>query len=192
MENKHAIFRKGKKVILRPAIESDIPHFQRWMNDQEVTQYLRTYLPVSLEQERDWYEKITRPDPGSITLIIVDAKKNVPIGTIGFAKINYRDQTATTGTSIGNQSYWGKGYGTEAKMILLEYAFSELNLRKIYSEVIAYNARSLAYAKKCGYVEEARIPQHYYRKGQCWDKVILAVYREPWEKLWKKTAKKFL
>ncbi len=74
-------------------------------------------------------------------------------------------------------------------MLLLEYAFRELNLRKIYSDVIGYNERSLAYAKKCGYVEEARLPNHFYRKGQYWDKVILVVYREEWEKLWKEFSK---
>jgi RimJ/RimL family protein N-acetyltransferase len=68
-------------------------------------------------------------------------------------------------------------------MLLLDYAFNELNLRKVYSYVIEFNRRSSRYSEKYGYVEEARLPKHYYRKGQYWDQIILAVHRENWEKI---------
>ena len=37
---------------------------------------------------------------------------------------------------IGEKSYWGKGYGTDAKMVLLDYAFSELGFRMVKSEAL--------------------------------------------------------
>lgn len=189
MKNKTVVFRAGTKGILRPLIESDVPFLMQWMNDLDVTQFLRTILPVSLQSEMEWFEKVSKQSSDSVTLAMVDKKTKALIGVISLGNIDHRQGTATTGTSIGNKKYWGKGYGTEAKMLLLEYAFRELNLRKIYSDVIGYNERSLAYAKKCGYVEEARLPQHYYRKGQYWDKIVLAVYRDEWEKLWKEFSK---
>jgi RimJ/RimL family protein N-acetyltransferase len=124
-----------------------------------------------------------------MTFAIVDKENDALIGAIGLHRIDRQNMTAATGTSIGNKEYWGKGYGTEAKMLLLEFAFNELNLRKIYSDVIGYNERSLKYAKKCGYVEEARLPEHYFRKGKYWDKVILAVYSKEWQELWKNFTK---
>ena len=63
---------------------------------------------------------------------------------------------------------------------ILEFAFNELNLRKIYSEVIDYNKRSIAYSEKCGYKIEACLPKHYYKKGKYWDKIILSIYRKNW------------
>ena len=66
-------------------------------------------------------------------------------------------------------------------MLLLGFAFWELNLRKVYSYVIEYNSRSTRYSQKCGYREEARLPKHYYKKGKYWDQIILAVYRDEWE-----------
>ena len=189
METTNIVFRKGNKVILRPVLESDIPQFQVWMNDPEVTQYLLTYMPMSLKEEHDWFERISQPTNNGLTLAIVDAKTNKLIGSIAINKISMRDGTATTGTSIGDKSYWDKGYGTEAKMLLLEFAFHEMNLRKICSEVTQYNKRSLMYALKCGYKEEARLLKQYYRKGKYWDKVILAVYRNQWERVWKKFSK---
>jgi len=189
MEKKTIIFRKGNKVILRPVLEEDLHLFQVWMNDPDVTQYVRRVLPASLEDERAWMTRVSKTTSENVTLAIVDVETNELIGSMGLHNINYIDGTAKTGSLIGNKDYWGKGYGSEAKMLLLEFAFNELNLRKIYSDVIAYNKRSLAYANKCGYVEEARIPKHYFKKGKYWDQVILAVYRTPWEKIWKKYSK---
>ena len=189
METTNIVFRKGNKVILRPVLESDIPQFHIWMNDPDVTEYLLTFMPMSLKEEYDWFEKISKPTNNSLVLAIVDASTDKLIGSIGINNVSMRDGTATTGTSIGDKKYWSKGYGTEAKMLLLEFAFHEMNLRKICSEVTEYNERSLAYARKCGYKEEARLPKQYYRKGKYWDKVILAVYRTKWEKIWKKFSK---
>ena len=191
MEHTDVYFRKGGKVILRPLVEEDIPHFFKWMNDPEVTQYLRTYLPMSIAQEKDWLDQISRPKPDSVTLAIVDKETGKIIGSMGMTGISHKNRIATTGASIGDKEYWGKGYGTEAKMLLLDFAFNEMNLRKIYSDVIAYNKRSIAYSEKCGYVEEARLKNYYFRKGKYWDKVILSVESKRWQKLWK-TFKKNL
>jgi RimJ/RimL family protein N-acetyltransferase len=189
MHKHNIVFLEGTKVILRPVLEEDISFFFESMNNPKVTQYLAAYLPISLGDERAWFEKVSKQSTNSITLAIVDKAKNAVIGTIGLGKIDYKNGTATTGTSIGNPSYWGQGYGTEAKMLFLEYIFKELNLRKIYSEVIAYNKRSLAYAKKCGYALEGQIPKHYYRKGRYWDKYILAAYKDSWIKKFKNWRK---
>ncbi len=61
---------------------------------------------------------------------------------MGIHRINWKDRTATTGAVIGEKAYWDKGYGSEAKMLVLDYAFNMLNLRKICSQVLAFNKRS--------------------------------------------------
>ncbi len=183
------IFRRGNKVILRPIIEDDITKFFIWMNDPEVTKFNSRCLPVSLKQEMEWFQK-NSDDTKKINLAIVDAETNNLIGSMGMHNINYVSRTATTGAIIGNKEYWGKGYGGEAKMLFLHFAFYELNLRKIYSEVLCFNERSINYSLKCGYVKEAILPMDIYKDGRYWDKVILAVYREQWEKLWIEFSKK--
>lgn len=186
MKKQEIIFRKGNKVILRPLEEGDIPLFQKWMNNPGLTHYLSSIFPISLKDENEWFENSSRSTKNKIMLAIVDRKTKKLIGSMGIHDIDYISGTATTGSIIGDQKYWGLGYGTEAKMLLLEFVFTELNIRKVYSEVIAYNGRSLAFSNKCGYKEEARLKDHYYKGGEYHDQVILSVYRPDWEEIWKK------
>ena len=185
---KPVVFRQGKLVRLRPPEERDLPLFVRWINDPEVSRFLASNTPYSMIAERAWVDGLsTKRD--DFVLVIETLDGDVPIGTIGLHGVSLLHGTATTGTLIGEKEYWGKGYGTEAKMLLLQFAFHTLNLRRISSLVISYNKRSLAYAKKCGYVYEGRRKKFIFRDGKYWDDVQLVVWREAWEPLWKEYKK---
>lgn len=190
MDKTNVFFRKGTKVGLRPLHEDDIPLLHEWANDKDLAQYVNNNLPLSLDQEKEWFKRASTATKTDMVLGIVEIENGTLIGTMGINKIEYPSATATTGAVIGNKEYRDKGYGTEAKMLLLEYAFKELGLRKIYSYVIEFNKRSIRYSEKCGYKEEARLPKHYFRKGKYWDKIILAVYKKDWEKVQKQSKTK--
>jgi RimJ/RimL family protein N-acetyltransferase len=178
------VFLRGRKVILRPVEERDIPNMQRWINDQEVIRGTLQFLPVSETGEREWLERI-RKDANAVMLAI-ETHAGRHIGTIGLFGISWRDGTAHTGTLIGEPDCRGKGYGTDAKMALLHYAFHTLNLRKICSSSLEFNAASLHYNLKCGYQEEGRRKQQFFRDGRYWDEIKIAVFREDWLPLWER------
>ena len=93
---------------------------------------------------------------------------------------------ATTGALIGDKDYWGKGFGTDAKMILLDYAFNTLGLRKILSAVIDYNKRSLRYSLHCGYKIEGVRKKQIFRNGRFRDEFMLAVFKKDWLPIWRR------
>jgi RimJ/RimL family protein N-acetyltransferase len=181
-------FLKGKKVTLRPVSEKDIPLFLRWFNDPEVRQFVTTIFPVTEKSEQEWVESLGKKSDKDVVLVI--EVKGRPIGTMGLHRINWQDRTATTGAVIGEKSFWGKGYGTDAKMTLLNYAFNTLNLRKIISMTLGFNGRSKRYSEKCGYREEARLKAQHFKNGQYWDEIILALFKEEWLPFWRKYCKK--
>lgn len=182
------MFRKGPRVTLRPLAKDDVPTITRWINDPEVTQFLLVHLPSSESEELEWVESLDKKKGKDVVLAIMVSGKI--IGTIGIHGINWKDRVAITGTLIGEKRYWGRGYGTEAKMLLLDYAFNTLNLRKICSNVIAFNDRSYRYSLSCGYKVEGRLKAQYFRKGQYWDSIQLGLFREDWLPLWEKFRKK--
>ena len=187
------VFLKGKRLVLRPLLEADLPKMLKWINDPEVNQYLSVYAPKMEKDEEDWIERVRKSqNQGSDFVFSIQLIEGECIGNMGIHSISWKDRTATTGALIGEKEYWGKGYGSEAKMLLLDYAFNTLNLRKISSTVIAFNKRSEAYSLKCGYKREGvRVKQHY-RNGEYWDEILLALFKEDWLPLWEKFKKEKL
>jgi len=180
------MFRRGEFVYLRPFAKADVPALQVWMNDQDVTQYLMAVFPITEREEYEWVDK-QGTNKNEVVLAIVTVEGDKLIGSIGLHAINWTSRTATTGTYIGDKEYRGKGYGTEAKMLLLDAAFNAYDLYAVLSRVMAHNAPSLAYANKCGYEEIGRIPQWIRRQnGERCDEVLLIVTQEKWRPLWQK------
>jgi RimJ/RimL family protein N-acetyltransferase len=171
------VFLKGEKVVLRPPRESDRDRLVRWINDPEVRHFLESYFPLGEKEEEEYLASISKRKPHEVVLAI-ETTDGCHIGNMGLHRIHWRDRVATTGAVIGEKQYWGKGLGTEAKMLLLDYAFNTLNLRKICSHVIAYNGRSKRYSEKCGYQEEGVLREHIYRNGEYHDLHQLAVFRD--------------
>lgn len=181
------VFMRSNRVTLRPLAQDDIPLLTRWINDPEVIQYLNAYLPMMETEEENWLQNMQSSQHSDICFaIVVDEKM---IGNMGIHNIDWRHRTAVTGTIIGEKEYWGYGYGTEAKMLLLAYAFNTLNLRKIRSSVLAFNERSHRYSMKCGYKEEGRLKEQLFRHGQYWDEILLAVFKDNWLPLWEQFEK---
>lgn len=182
-----AIWRKGKKTILRPICEANLPLLQTWINDPAINKYLFVTWPMTMANERAWLEK-SNQDPMNHLSLCIYTHDNKPIGNISL-HINLHKQSAVTGTLIGESDYQNKGYGTDAKMLLLEYAFMWRGLRKVTSSILAGNGRSRSYAKKCGYRHTAIIPQEHFVNGKWQDEVQYTVFRDEWLKRWKKYKK---
>jgi RimJ/RimL family protein N-acetyltransferase len=178
------VFLRGTRVHLRPPTKDDIPYLLRWMNDEEVIQYLGRFLPVTEADEMEWFDRLQKTKKEQVVFTIVEVKSGSPIGLMGLHDIDWKDRISTTGAVIGEKKFWGKGYGTEAKMLLLNYAFNSLNLRKICSRVTSFNKRSKAYSEKCGYKVEGILKQHMFKKGRHWDLILMAVFKKDWTPLW--------
>lgn len=186
------VFRMGKRIYLRPILKEDIAHFTVWINDPEVTQFILASHPMTPEDEQEWFNGMAKKKDTDITFAIVLEESDELIGNMSIHKINRIDGTAITGSVIGRKDCWGKGYGTEAKMLLLDYAFNTLNLRKINSSVIDYNVRSKKCMEKCGYKEEGRKLAQIFRNGAYRDEILTAVFKDDFLPLWQTYKKKYL
>ncbi len=176
------VFLRGRRVYLRPPYKPlDLEFFQRWINDPDVRQNLKTRQPYTMVAEEKYFDRLG--DNGDIVFTIC-LTNGTPIGTTGLHRINWIDRVATTGTWIA-KPYWKQGYGTEAKLLLLYHAFETLNLRKICSSAFAGNAGSLKHNGNAGYRIEGRRRHQLYRRGRYHDEVLLACFREWWWPKWR-------
>lgn len=184
---KQVVFLRGRKTTLRPMTVDDAPTLQRWVNDPEIRTFIERTLPISIMEEVEWINGGSKSSKAGIHLVI--EVKGVPIGVMGIDKIDWVSRIGTTGAIIGEKRYWNKGYGTDAKMALLKYAFDTLGLRKMMSAVKAFNVRSLKYSLHCGYKIEGRLRNQFFVDGKYHDEIILGLFREDWLPYWKKYMK---
>lgn len=180
------IFIDGTLVTLRPLCRENLQSIFTYMNNQAVTKYLYAYLPLMLEDEERWYEKQIG-NSGNVALGIYtkDAEAKF-IGTMGIHRIDHRCQRASTGAAIGDTSCLGKGYGTDAKMHLLHWAFNTLNLRKVTSSVLATNPRSKKYLEKTGYRQVGVLREHHFVNGEFVDEYLMEVFRDEFFAVWER------
>jgi diamine N-acetyltransferase len=185
MKKQPVIYREGPRVYLRPVEEGDLPFFARGINDPTFTPYLGTWRPMSMESERAWFVGL-KERADDIVLAIVAKHGHKLIGNIGLHGINWVNRNATQGTAIFDKRYWGEGYGTEARMLLLSIAFLTLGLERVSSKVLATNPRSLRGNQKLGYKVEGRQRRAFYKNGRFVDDILLGCLRRDWLPIWKR------
>lgn len=176
---------KGKRIRLRPVRKSDLEMLLRWFNDQEVTQYLQQYLPMTELGEEKWIEDLclSRRNTDIVFVIEVDESEGTKaIGTCGLHHINWKDRDVDFGIAIGEKKYWSRGYGTEAMTLLAEYGFEELNLHRISSAAYDFNERSIKAQQKVGFQIEGCVRSAIFKKGKYRNKIILGLLRDEWRK----------
>lgn len=173
----------GKRVRLRGVERSDIPLFYEWLNDPEVTEGLSLYLPLSMDDEEKWFERVTHMEDHEKPLAIElkDGDGWRLIGNSGFFHLEWTNRCAEFGIFIGNKTVWNKGFGTEAVELILKHGFETLNLHRIYLQVYSTNPRARRSYEKAGFVPEGILREAVYRHGKYADIHIMSVLRSEWD-----------
>ncbi len=77
------------------------------------------------------------------------------IGTCGVYNYDLRD--GQIGIRIGDKEYWGKGYGTDAVRILVNYCLTTLGVAHIWLKVLPTNVRAIRCYEKCGFTRCGKV-----------------------------------
>jgi len=102
------------------------------------------------------------------------------IGEIFLDVVDWSGRDAFVGLGIGETEYWSKGYGTDVMNVLLRFAFTEINLRRVTLNVFEYNPRAIRSYEKAGFQHEGRQRLLLNREGKRWDELYMGIRREEW------------
>ena len=128
------------------------PCITRWINDFEVTRYyLDTPRPQTLEERAAWYERMSASNLNDIDFAIYELATMRSIGRVGLEDISYQHRRASFGILIGEKECWGKGYGTEATRLTLDYGFRLLGLHNIMLSVSSANTAAIRAYTRAGF-----------------------------------------
>ena len=175
----------GERVRLRAVERNDVQRFCVWVNDPEVTRYLSLYLPMSMTDEENWFDAMTKRDQSEKALAIEvrDGGGWKMIGNCAVFDIDAVNRVGELGIMLGEKDEWNKGYGTETMTLLVRHCFETLNLNRAYLRVYAENARARRSYEKAGFIEEGRLRQSVYKHGRYDDVIVMGVLCSEWADL---------
>ncbi|MEO8357301.1 MAG: GNAT family protein [Chloroflexota bacterium] len=160
--------------------------FPRWYLNSEYVRLLNSSARVmqSPKAALKWMEEeVGEMSPASYFFSIRTLADDKLIGELGLDVFNWSGRDAFVGLGIGETEYWGKGYGTDVMNVLLRFAFTEINLRRVTLTVFEYNPRAIRSYEKAGFRHEGRVRQMLNREGRRWDELFMGILREEWLEL---------
>ena len=170
----------GEKVCLRAYREEDIPKATSFVNDEELKKLLVTNIPfpMTLWEEEEWVKSQNSSQNGSYNFAIEDIETKAYIGGCGIQEVNWLSRVATVGIMIGDKEYWGKGYGTDAMKVLIDFIFNKMNIRKIRLSTFSFNMRARKSYEKCGFEVEGILKDEIFKDGKYYDEIIMSVFNK--------------
>lgn len=169
---------EGQNIFLRLMEIEDVAFKVNWVNDDDVRKSLVFFdYPISKIGTEQWLRK-SASDPSRKDFFICLKSNNNPIGFAGLSHIDYKSMKAESYLCVGAKEHWGKGYGYEVKKILLQYAFDELQLNKIYSYHLADNHPMININMKLGGRIEGTLREDVFFNGKHCDRVLVSVLKK--------------
>jgi RimJ/RimL family protein N-acetyltransferase len=164
---------QGDLVALGPLRRELLELYARWANDFEAMSMVGSIVrPLTLDDEQAWYERIVGDEHlARFTIYVRDGLR--PIGTTSLYAIHHANRTATFGIMIGERDCWGRGYGTEATRLVLDYGFNVLGLHNIMLGVRSWNVRGIRAYRRAGFKEIGRRRQAIRLGGRVYDEVLM-------------------
>jgi len=148
---------------------SDVVSLAENANNINIWNNVRDYFPHPYS-EKDGKEFIKmvllKPKPTVDFAIVADGKA---IGGIGIVlQTDVERISAEIGYWLG-EKYWNKGIVTEAVKQMLDYAFANFPLQKIFAPIFDFNISSQKVLEKAGFEREAILKQGAIKNGKIID-----------------------
>ena len=171
----------GERVRLRGVRDDDLPTLAKWeMDPGRLTTLSNRLTPPSEAAARERIAKWSTNQQADLGLAIETLDDPpVLVGNIGLFDVRTKDREATLGIALGRE-YIGRGYGTDAVRVIVDYGFREMGLHRIQLGVAPYNPAGIRAYEKAGFVEEGRHRESVLHDGRWYDEVLMSILDREW------------
>lgn len=170
-----------KQIKLLEIKNSDLGLIQSWKADEDLAHALLTQpKTLTLSNVEDWLKK-NSSDPDQVLKGVYTVEPERLIGVARLMYIDRENSNSELGIYIGETSSRGEGFGRAAVMQLLEIAFKQLGLHKVYLRVGEKNTQAAALYKKCGFRGEGMLLEHFYWKGSRENVSLMSIFRRDFD-----------
>jgi len=167
---------KRAECNLRPIALNDLEKVLQWRNSERIRRNMFTDHEITLDEHKAWFAGL-KQNNNSIYLVFEVINK--PVGLVYFTDIDNTNGKSNWGFYLGEENL-PDGSGTAMGILGLEYAFIQLKIRKLCSEVLEFNDASIRFHGKFGFVKEGRLIQHVLKNGTYQDVILFALFQSYW------------
>ncbi len=173
---------ESERLILRPLRDDDAMPMAALVNDRRIADgTLNIPFPYDLHHAETFIEsqREARRKGTHLASALERKSDGQLLGGAGLVfQLEY--ERAEMGYWLG-VPYWNQGYVTEAGRVLLDFAFRDAGLNRVYATHFSDNPASGRVMQKLGMTREGMLRQHYIRFGQPKDTVYYGILRSEWE-----------
>lgn len=164
-------------MVLRPLEPEDLPKLAEWRRDPLVIKNLTGWsLPRSLKQDESWLKQVYE-DRENIRFAVDNKSDGRFIGIAGLYRLDWKNRSATIGIMLGEKDFWQGGYATDIGFTLMAYGFYELNLHRIWGEMLKENMASQNLCRVWGFSYDGSLREADYRRNEYHDLVIMSILK---------------
>lgn len=182
--NKPTRFLGGTKVYLRPiSLEDSKGYYEKLLNS-DMRRLTGTQRSYTHEQIHRYLEGKVHETTSLLFLIALNESDEV-IGDIALQDIDHFNRSANIRIAIDNAPHQGKGYGSEALLLLLDYAFGIVNLHRVELSVFSYNKRARHVYEKLGFNLEGVQRDALFYNHEYHDSIMMSLLEDEYREKYK-------
>tara|TARA_A100001037_G_scaffold239144_1_gene218666 strand:+ start:1782 stop:2294 length:513 start_codon:yes stop_codon:yes gene_type:complete len=155
-----------KKFELKNIKKQDLKTIIRWRNDSRIIKFNTQFFLLNMEYQKKWFKEISAKKSKNKMFIFKYGNEIVGIG--GLIHVDYENKNADIAIILGESKIRGKGFGTKALEMLVEYGFKKMKLHRIGADIFEYNKISLRLFEKLKFKKELEMKDYLWRDGRWW------------------------
>lgn len=167
---------KGSNLNLRVVEKEDLSAFAEWVNDPEFAGQFQPLLQISRSELEKQYDKLAPQEEW----FIIEKKEGSKIGFIRARHLPVFGKPFEIGFTL-IPSERGKGYGTEAVQIIVDYLFLSKDIARIQAHTSPRNLASQKTLEKAGFRKEGVVRKLIFIRGEWQDALLYGILREEWK-----------
>lgn len=171
---------RGKKIGLRAIEEEELKILLDWRNNPEYRQYFREYRELNMVQQKEWFFSKAIKDNSTLMFSIIELKTNKIVGVCGLCYINWVNGSADLSLYIGENNCYidDDGFAEESCKLLFKYAFNELRLNRIWTEIYIIDKKKIELYKKLKMNIDGTLRESYFYNGEFIDSYIFSILKD--------------
>lgn len=171
------------RVMLRPITLQDAMVLSEYVkNEPEIWQF--SLVAIQKVEDLEGYIQTalqSRLDKTAYPFIVFDKASQTYVGSTRFYDMQLAFETTQLGYTWYGKKVWGTGLNAHCKFLLLQFAFEQMNLKRVEFRADNDNKRSIAAMQKIGCKVEGILRSHLPRPdGTRRDSIVLSITQEEW------------